>query len=1019
MRRTKHILALFFLLSPVFACATETVRALESIPTSESVEAALEKYRNGEGLPADFSECFQIFKKAADSGDAVAQYQTGHMYLYANGTALDIDKAWHYFELAAAQGVDRAYGRMGYMLSNGIGFETDSQKAISLIRIAAQSDAQSMCNLARFIIDGKTPGTKHEAVQLLNTAVSLGNTDAFNCLGYYHTFHQIPNPDPELGVRLLKEAVKRENTYALQNLWNLQRRRPDLADQVNEALEGTPNSTYQLLRNQARRSVAEAVTVYQENGIEAGLKQLDDELAVWLRSQSIYSLRRQIWWEAQVLSGRDDPEWSYRLYRWLYAKCKEDYEERKPGKLFFDSAMLHNLSKEQMETGRIAEMRQTGIQILEGFRQKELIDLRLRPISALKTSQPKLPEKRELLTKVRRQMGNRHDEESVGKPLYYPDLFGIITLMRAKLYSGNWREMIGYGKWIEDWIDAVLLDGIDESVSRPNEVWQTQADHLSIEAEAFQWLGFYGKALENYRQIITANHKGYGFRHVHDARTKQAILEARTGVRTTESVEALKALQETRASNKFDAKRAPSEVTLAIASALRQKGDRESSKAKLDLLIEEADEERLFLIRTEALLTRILWALEDNELGEVEDDLIQLMHLSRSKGLKINEPELYHLYARYQASSGHLEEAIQLQLQAIEFYQSIDLYTWLPLRYIELAEWYYQTGNIELGDYYSELATQLINRPGSEYPAWILARVRAIHERLQSARADRRQSPTRPDIRVAEHKKDSNPSTADALPLLDLQPVQLAVVPLKSKPALGLYTLTNLSMIRQHARVIVTGPIRKMERTREGDFRIELDSESAISERSLEADLAANLSYLIYVSAPEGQAPLDATIRVDAGPTANQSASFAYASSDHISKTAVINANLIEGNPYYMIGILHIAQRTSDARDRAMDLRIRASMPARIEGYSENGDLLFVDADGDGTFHSPGDVLRIDPDASGYPNIEFSENSDTASFELMLAPHTMIEDGTLELQIETNSGEGWQLDAVDQIRYQP
>ncbi|MBT64079.1 MAG: hypothetical protein CML13_12790 [Puniceicoccaceae bacterium] len=992
------------------------VKALETIPCSQTIRTATALYNDGRGNPTDFETAFELFESAADQGDPVAQYYTGHMYLNARGTFLDTKAAWRYFKLAADQGVDRAYGRLSYMLTRGLSVAQDWPRAIHYLRIAAQSDVQSMNNLANYIIAGKTAGTEVEALDLLKKAVAANNLNALNNLGYYHTSGTLSQPDPEYGIQLLLRAVELGDTRALDNLWRLRRGRSQLVKKEHAAIQNLPSATKHS-EKEAYKWIREPVAVYRQAGIEAGLDRLEDTLNVWLRSNRLYPFRRQVWWEAQALSGREDPEWSYRLYQWLYQKCKADYLRRNPNKVYLDSAMLHNLSKEQLATGRIAGMAQTSEWVYQGFLANERIDLNLQPAEAMQLGQPKLPRTWQLQTVVHMQPGSHNSKKKIGTPLFYGDIFGLIVLPRADLYQGAWRGTLGYTQWIRDWVDAVLRHGIENAVSRPNEVWQAQADAAFLDAQVYEWLGFYNKALQQYAIPIDSNQSGYASRHLHEARTRKVRLELNSHQSPSENLESLQTLRQLRKDNKFDTTRAPLEVDLAIASLLRHEGQHQAAREKLDDVLSAATSERLFLARIDALRQRAIWGLADQDTTQVEDDLIQLLQLSRSKGLKINEPELYHLYARLKASQGDIAAAIDLQHTSIEFCESIDLYAWLPLRYLELAEWYQQIGNDALVEHYLQLARKLINQPGAEYPQWIR---KATKDRLQQNSSTNNTAKTPNADTRQPHKPPQTASSSGAktsVQAIDLQPVKLVSVPIKGKPALGLFTLTNSSANTQSLQLTAAGHIQHFQATSQGDYQLSLNLNKDFTLRSLDIELQGNTQYLIYVDAPAGQEPLDLTLTTTPDEGQTQQATFQFHESGDANENAVINAAYLEGNPFYMVSVFHLLQRSEQSSATSLDLRIRASSPARIEAYSGDGELIFIDADGDGTFTSPGDILRSDTDSDGHPNVPFLTDSDSSSLELMILPESLPVNGMLDIHIESQSDQGWRSDSVDTIHY--
>jgi TPR repeat protein len=62
------------------------------------------QYANGKGVPQDFTEAMVWFQRAAEQGHAVAKLYLGVMYAEGRGVPQDYVRAHMWFSLAAAQG---------------------------------------------------------------------------------------------------------------------------------------------------------------------------------------------------------------------------------------------------------------------------------------------------------------------------------------------------------------------------------------------------------------------------------------------------------------------------------------------------------------------------------------------------------------------------------------------------------------------------------------------------------------------------------------------------------------------------------------------------------------------------------------------------------------------------------------------------------------------------------------------------------------------------------------------------
>lgn len=107
-------------------------------------------YATGNGVRQDIFQASRWFRKAADQGDATAQYHLA--FYYYDGERIDYKEAVNWYRLAANQGHASAQNRLGLMYSNGKGVSKDATEALKWFRSAAENgDADAPKNLARII----------------------------------------------------------------------------------------------------------------------------------------------------------------------------------------------------------------------------------------------------------------------------------------------------------------------------------------------------------------------------------------------------------------------------------------------------------------------------------------------------------------------------------------------------------------------------------------------------------------------------------------------------------------------------------------------------------------------------------------------------------------------------------------------------------------------------------------------------------------------------------------------------
>ena len=120
------------------------------------------------------------FRKAAEQGDAGAQFILGGMYARGEGVAKDDAEAVKWFRSAAAQGHATAQNNLGVMYTYGRGVPKDDEEAVKWYRLAAeQGDADAQYSLGWMYDNGKgLPEDDAEAVKWYRLAAEQGDADA-------------------------------------------------------------------------------------------------------------------------------------------------------------------------------------------------------------------------------------------------------------------------------------------------------------------------------------------------------------------------------------------------------------------------------------------------------------------------------------------------------------------------------------------------------------------------------------------------------------------------------------------------------------------------------------------------------------------------------------------------------------------------------------------------------------------------------------------------------------------------
>lgn len=131
----------------------------------------------GRGEYVKAGECY---RKAAEQGCALAQYEIGVMSIEGRGVSQNYPVAAGWFRKAAEQGIPQAQANLGLHYARGIGVEKDSAEAVKWFRKAAdQGFADGQFKLGAMYANGEgVPQDFKEALRLINLAADQGHAEA-------------------------------------------------------------------------------------------------------------------------------------------------------------------------------------------------------------------------------------------------------------------------------------------------------------------------------------------------------------------------------------------------------------------------------------------------------------------------------------------------------------------------------------------------------------------------------------------------------------------------------------------------------------------------------------------------------------------------------------------------------------------------------------------------------------------------------------------------------------------------
>jgi TPR repeat protein len=166
-------------------------------------------YFYGKGAPQDYAEAARWCRKAAEQGDALAEFVFGSMYYNGDGVPQDYTEAARWYRKAAEQGNPKGQRDLGSVYFYGKGMPQDYTEAAHWYRKAAeQGDPSAQSDLGSMYRDGNGVQQDYsEAIRWYRKAASQGNAEAEYNLGYMNYYgHGLPQ-DHATAMRWFREAA--------------------------------------------------------------------------------------------------------------------------------------------------------------------------------------------------------------------------------------------------------------------------------------------------------------------------------------------------------------------------------------------------------------------------------------------------------------------------------------------------------------------------------------------------------------------------------------------------------------------------------------------------------------------------------------------------------------------------------------------------------------------------------------------------------------------------------------------
>lgn len=1033
-----------------------------------------ELYQHGKGDPADFPDALVAFKAAAERGDAKSQFYAGRMYQLGHGVAVDLKQAAHWYELAVEQGHTGACNNLANVYAAQK--RSEKEILASLFRGAELGDPLVAFNLAQYSKSGTAGVRKNyaRAVEYYRKALELrpGYPTAWNHIGtlyndggfglqrdyqaaeeaylkaietddnphaYYNLYriynfgHRPEQDKPALyylegaAERGLPEAAWRAAHHHL-NGWGGSPQDPvraahffDLGAQAKHGacmlraaeLAGNPSvverygeaatrtwvERLERRKESARQDVATdlaAVRPVFDGGDEAEAgKAMDRAMARWSEQTADHYFfwhADAVWHEAQVRSGRSDPEWGRFLFTWLTQTFEAD--DRSNNIL---GARI-NLHAKLVETGRYGLLRdscETTKQLLlalEGIDIDAVLSRTLPDANYAFSPSTNIPiETDPDLARRSRTVDYDLTVESAG-PIGGQAMTALRDIAGERLSVGDWQSVLVIAEWLGRWCHHFNETGGEPPRAYPGCLRELEQASAELRADVFEALGLPEREAAAWQSIIDMNYTdSYGGRLQHLARYRLAGIRLADGNAT--EVQALERLEVRMRENPHEGGEDWQYTKLVRARAIAATGTEGVDRAisLTDEVLASASQNKRPLLRLEALLVAADLKLNAGITDGVESALEEALGWARSKGLLLKELRVVQLYVTYLVAIGDLDGALAMQRRVLELVDALRL---SPR---------HQAALLRLAEIYSLLSD----------PVSALQIAKQITEPALLEQAKRIAKPPERSVEPVPTKL-----------LRKFEPVDLQ--PMAIRSATGRDDSEAIFMLinpnpgpRQVQAVFDSAQFQFVrEEAAEGELaiRAELDERPRDKTLTIQATVPGSSQLPLIVTAINTVSLRDkaqVALRVGTSGVADwRSSEWEIAPDGGGALVSVIDAAQLRNNAFSLVPVFHHFEVTGPGPAQAA-IRIVASSPTRVEGFSSNGTLLFVDAQGNGSFRDAGDLVATDTMDDLFPVLAADSDLRVALRYRPVSPET---DGRVELQIQSRDpGKtgAWQTNAID------
>ncbi|HKK18079.1 MAG TPA: hypothetical protein VJ952_05300 [Opitutales bacterium] len=727
----------------------------------------------------------------------------------------------------------------------------------------------------------------------------------------------------------------------------------------------------------ARESADLIIKDYQEHGIEAGIMAADYEYAKQRKIErkhadydfriantepAIYELELLLWAEAQRGGGRLDKDWALALFKWIHAKNVERHSNKFEEPAYY-GPLVSNIFYAMHAVGRRGEAHKLTLEMERSLREIG-IEARTRKLPELAPWNEGFPEIK------MRQFPLKSDDKS--STLYKDGYFNfvyfqaLLNIANQAYLEGDWQRAAELYLWIR----VYTQNGIENKMTTYSHAMNEWRDQFSAAGVGLSLILLSHDqdelAIKVLDDIIEKGYKAYLGRNLDEARVLRAFVLSKLDRCDGETID--QALIDF---NRLSKNGLISPDKFAVSAA------RMAMVLHLDGRTEEAWEilrstqSRLGEYARNALmhikLAEIRLMQREERFDELKVRLHAAIEAQRNLGLKLYEPELYEIYAEVMMHENDHLAAIHAQTEAARIYYCMDR-------------------EASLGKAVNSILSYI-----SSYTKNLNENDRGLSEVLLKAN-------------------------------VSLQPVRSVTVSPLNQTAHGSFYLTNPNPKKVSGKLKLKGRCSEVVMAKNGKtLLVTVHPAEQNREVVQDIELKALSKVQIQLKAVEIEKEDQLHLMWEDEQGHSQSALWHYMFGREREKKAFANPVRLRNGPYFQIPVHHSLQRPEFFLEKQFsNIRVFASEVCRIELYDQSsGKLISVDANGNGAFDDPGDLIIADTSQDGLPDIgwESGDSYKNLKYYYSLPPEKKpSRTRSITFEIQTQHDKRWVTEARDIVK---